>query len=693
MYDKRIKVFVGLVATLFLLCLLRLVQMQLLSGSYYADEVAKLKKGTSRPLKTIRGRILDRNGKVLAADEPRFQLCIKYRLTCLLDERVRHKYSTGEFEDKLADLHGIIEKCARFKGVEPSEIETEIQTINNSIWNQRAFHAWRTNFADSDVIRKYPDIRSVPFSEAMADFERRCDPDRRLDLINKTNIAEMHASRPLLELQTDDDIFTAQLEFLSIDDVVILPKGRRSYPYGSAAAQTIGWVGGPQEHDKELFADDRLASYLEDDVSGREDGVEYVCETILRGRRGEVVYDIDKKLVSRTPTQFGRDVRLTLDIELQQTIESYIADCNKNPNNCRRPTAAVVIDVDTADILALVSLPVFDVNRARYDWSDLNRDPNEPLRNRAINEQYPPGSVAKPIILIAGLESGAITPGQIISCPAQPAPKGWPNCWIYNRFRGGHDIEARNTPRNAIKGSCNIYFSRLANRIDPAVLQQWLFKFGYGAQFPLAPVAVARAEHYRNLRQVPGIISTRIPPRNTPFDFDKFQIAPSERRFFGIGQGNLRVTPLQVANAMAAIARRGQFKLPRLFIEDPNHSETSSLTDSVGAEVALSISPRTLDIIYDGMSAVVNEQGGTAATAFAASGLAEQGVKVYGKTGSTEEPETAWFAGFATDTQGRSISIAVVVEGGQHGSTDAAPLAKEIIRFCADEGYIGGPTQ
>ncbi len=99
------------------------------------------------------------------------------------------------------------------------------------------------------------------------------------------------------------------------------------------------------------------------------------------------------------------------------------------------------------------------------------------------------------------------------------------------------------------------------------------------------------------------------------------------------------------------------------------------------------------------MSAVVSEPGGTAYNEFIHSGLAEQDVKVYGKTGSTEEPDVAWFAGFAKacpeqgrgDSIDRSISIAVVVEGGQHGSRDAAPLARDIIQFCIEAGYIGNP--
>jgi cell division protein FtsI/penicillin-binding protein 2 len=89
------------------------------------------------------------------------------------------------------------------------------------------------------------------------------------------------------------------------------------------------------------------------------------------------------------------------------------------------------------------------------------------------------------------------------------------------------------------------------------------------------------------------------------------------------------------------------------------------------------------------MSAVVNEQGGTAYREFAHSGFAGQGVTVYGKTGSTEKPDHAWFAGFAKDGAGRRLAIAVIVEGGQHGSADAAPLSRDIIQFCIDAGYIG----
>lgn len=105
----------------------------------------------------------------------------------------------------------------------------------------------------------------------------------------------------------------------------------------------------------------------------------------------------------------------------------------------------------------------------------------------------------------------------------------------------------------------------------------------------------------------------------------------------------------------------------------------------------LGISPQTLAVVYDGMSAVVNEPGGTAYKEFANSGFASQDVKVYSKTGSTEKPDNAWFEGFAVDGTGRKIAIAIIVEGGQHGSSDAAPLARDIIQLCIDAGYIGKP--
>jgi penicillin-binding protein 2 len=633
---------------------------------------------------------------------------IDYKLSCFLDERVRQgkllraaeetepdkavSKTADEIRTKLDDLEQIINKCAQFKAVETPEIKDEIKRINDLVWNGRMFQAWRRKFPNSEVFENYESIISIPISEAIADFKKKLpDPVKLIQLVNEIDIAEMHNSWPLLELRTDDDIFAAQFEFIQTDGIEILPKAQRFYPYGTAAAQTIGWVGpATQQQDKELFANDRLSSYLSGETCGREDGVEYVCETILRGRRGERIYDIDNQLISRTDTQFGKDVSVTLDIELQQRIENYLARYKHDPN-CGPGMSAVIIDVAASDILALVSLPLFDLNRARYDYDTLAFDPDKPMINRAINKQYPPGSVVKPLILIAGLESGKITPEQIISCPAKDVPK--PTCLQFTRFHSCHDWKWENSggnkARNAIKGSCNIYFSRLADRIEPLNLQRWLFRLGYGQNVLFPPASIAGAagtELARNFRQLSGTVSSSI-PRGATMSFEEVpHLREGERKWFGIGQGNLRVTPLQVANSMAAIARSGLYKPPRLFLDS---QETSN--EHQESSIELGISLETLAVVYDGMNAVVNENDGTAYTQFEAflTVLADQDVKVFGKTGSTEKPEHAWFAGFAQDSTARKIAIAVVVEGGQHGSSDAAPLARDIIQFCIEAGYIG----
>jgi penicillin-binding protein 2 len=720
MYDKRAKIFIAISLALLLTCVVRLAQMQLSAGSDVQNEIAELKRqmGKSNQLKTVRGRILDRNGNVLAADMPRFYVCIHYELCSFLDDRVvqttldaaRARDPNPSLMDFYRELDAkrsrlndvIIPGCVKF-GLSEQQVRDRIQAINDDMWNLRAFFAWRNYRPDPNLVRKYNGVfTSIPTSEAIADLERQIpDPNERLRRIARVDLREMAEPKPLFELKTDEDVFAAQVEFMNIPDVNILPAAYRYYPYGTVAAQTIGWVGpATQKGDKKLFKDDRLASYLEGELCGREDGVEYVCESILRGRRGEIVYDIDRELVGQTDTDYGDDVILTLDIDLQKQIEQDMVNPEVNPHYNTAGMAAVVIDVGSGDILALVSVPTYDLNTARYNYDDLLKDPNKAVIHRAINKQYPPGSSVKPIILIAAMETGHITSDTVIPCPAEKAPPGWPSCWIWRGSHRGHSDEWVNNARNALKGSCNIYFSHAADLIEPLVLQRWLFWFGYGRPIPLecpefrrAP-AVAdsnspEAPAPRQLRQAPGQISaTPVPAGKSIQSFDDIPpMNPGERRLFGIGQGELRATPLQVANAFATIARGGLHRMPRLFLQ-PQSSNSSGPT--LAADI--SISQHTLDVVRDGMNAVVNERGGTAYDAFAPARLSRYSVHVFGKTGSTEDPEDAWFSGFAEDTRGRKIAVAIVIEGGQSGSHDAAPLARHIIERCIEANHLGQKT-
>jgi penicillin-binding protein 2 len=709
MYRKRMTILIIAGAILLGVCVLRLIDIQLLSTSFYREQVSQLRiqSGSFQQVRTMRGKIIDRKGQILADDEPRFWLAVNYDLSRYLDERVLQALSLRtkskdtdantsglqqEFADRQEDLELLINKCAQF-GMSREDVVLRLQKINDKIWNLRTFFAWARNGPSSDILKKYSrNLNNVPLAEAMADFENKFpDPCDRLLLINKVgDIAELKKTQPVVELKTEDAVFAARVEFINVPGVEVIAKGQRVYPFGSVASQTIGWVGPPRQQDKDLFAEDRLSSYLDDELCGREDGVEYVCEQILRGKRGEVVYDIDRQLVRQTEAQFGQDVRLTIDIELQKKIERRMADCSLN-RNCKAPAAAVVIDAGSGDVLALVSLPDYDLNLARQTYGTLAGDPCEPLRNRAINMHYPPGSVIKPLILTAGMESGKITAGEVISCPSHKAPQGWPNCLVYLRNHWGHDSMWSNTARNAIKGSCNIYFSHLADRIDPVALQSWLFRFGYGRlslpdSTPAPPPSSDESPEpnlpLRLFRQVQGQIANT-PAKDTITSFEQLPtLEPGEERWFGIGQGNLRVTPLQVANAMACLARGGIYLPPRL-IADPCSPKPEP--------VNLNISSVTLATVYEGMHAVVEESGGTANREFASAlgNFSSRGIRLYGKTGSTTQPEHAWFAGFAKDAKGRIIAVSVLIEGGQAGSIDAAPLGRDILLFCAEAGYLG----
>jgi penicillin-binding protein 2 len=316
------------------------------------------------------------------------------------------------------------------------------------------------------------------------------------------------------------------------------------------------------------------------------------------------------------------------------------------------------------------------------------------MLNKALQVNYPPGSTIKPIIMLIGLEENWVTPTEIISCPSTPPPRGWPSCLGQSRFhRMGHDWrwaeEGGNIARNALRGSCNIYFSHLADRLDSKVFQQWLFELGFGRRvlMPIEfqdPASGEIISSWGTLPQAYGSIMFGIQP--APYTSpEQIHVIPpskqSEKRFWGIGQGNLRVTVLQTANALAALVRGGVYKPPRLIYldEDPFNQRDQK---------PLKINPRTLSVIRDGMHAAVYEQGGTGYSTFIDCPLRKQ-LKIYGKTGSTERPDMAWFECFAEDSADRAVIVVVAVPGGLSGSAFAAPIGRQILQFCYDDGHIG----
>lgn len=689
MYHYRLKIFIMLCIGGLAIAVGRLVTLQTFQADKARQELEALRVRDPEQRPTVRGKILDRDGKPLALDQPAFFLHISYQLTRYMDPRWREgkilralaankdktrdevrKELEEDWRDDPAQLEEAIDLALQLADVSREEIEENIQQINDQIWEQARYLSWKWKNPKKDWQRYRLERDSIP-----------------LEQIAGTKLGIMNESYPLVELKTQQDRLRAQKELLSLKALTIKTESKRDYPYSNAACQLIGWVGPWQDHEAEIFKDDKYMSYEPGEVTGKW-GLEKVYEPVLRGRRGEVRYDIDGNLLERTESQYGEDLRLTLDIDLQRKIEAVLAD-NTLPHG-NKYCAAVVLEVASNDILAMASMPTFDLNTIRkpenYNHFFNPNDPNKLFQNKALERNYPPGSTAKPLILIAGLEEHKITPEAVISCGYEPPPSSWPKCIAQWKFDNPHDNKWTNNGRNALRGSCNIYFSRLADRLDARDLQHWFYRFGYGRDILSAPMPEYISEEEaagRDIRQASGSIIYGVQEEGYT-DFSEVPEIPakwmSEKRYWGIGQGNLRVTVLQVANALSTIARGGIYKQPRL-VDAPWEEQS---------EYSLNISRRTLDVVRDGMWAVVNESGGTANGVFSTSPLrTERDMKIYGKTGSTQNPNVAWFECFAEDRTGRSIVIAVLVERGQSGSGEAVPLGEKVLDLCNRAGYVG----
>lgn len=693
MYKLRLQILVTFFAMIGAIALLRLVFLQVERSAQAREEIRQMQVLAPQPLPTLRGRLFDRHGRALAKDAPAFYLHLSYQLTRLLDDRFREGRIARMVNDKVTPeeallkfeetyaagydrLNQILEFAGRLEGNRRRELLEQANALNNRIWERGRYIFW---------------WRSHPRA-SMQEYRAQSDSVTAKDVVS-IDLAEMHDQYPLLELD-NEELVRAQIELASLSGLEIRPESKRVYPYGAAACQLIGWAGPVQDFEKELFSQDEYLRYLDGELIGKA-GLERVCEPLLRGRRGEVQYDKDGNELSRTKPRYGRDIRLTLDIELQKQIEAFLSDPETNPS-ASLGVAAVVMDSATGDVLAAVSTPVFDLNAVRRDYNELFRDPNHPLIHKALQRNYPPGSTVKPLILVAGLEEKKIGPYEVISCPGHPPAGSWPRCLIQWKLGSSHDArwagEGGNFARNAIRGSCNIYFSRLADRLDERKLQEWLYKFGYGREVlpgPAIPGELFNSDEdysWTRLPQSPGSIIFGLQKQG----YSSFAEVPelkerSEKRYWGIGQGNLRVTVLHVANALCAISRGGVYKPPRLIIDedDPNNEK---------GQRRMGISSQTLNVVRDGMLAAVNERGGTGYGTFHPEGRKDpllDELKVHGKTGSTTNPEVAWFECFAEDRAGRCIVIAVVVPGGEAGSTDAAPLGKGILHLCNEAGYVG----
>ncbi len=578
----------------------RLIHLQLVNGTDSPVDLGNRRQSVEI-LHARRGRLLDVQGRVLAADERAFD--------CYL--------VLEEYEKQPGPLASLL-------GLDPAELQTRVEEIYERIEKQ---------------------VRQRPAGEHSRLYkrERRAPYLLRRDIDFKAAIA----------IETSPQRFPG---------VVVREALKRVYPYKEAGCHLTGYLkrvtanenefrdllqkGYFYEGFEELIGQDGIAQLyrrgaFHEDLIGAS-GLEKKYDDLLRGRSGLAILEREagsarKRSIDLKPSEPGKDLELTLDIEVQRDVEKILSALP-------HLAAAAVIDVATGDVVTLASNRLYDPNAftppgdAAAVKAALKDNENKPLISRAFQDQYSLGSIFKAATAVAGLQDKHVRAEELLPCRGKFDERLTKfNCWIWNEFRGmHHELNLH----QALERSCNCYFYEVGKRSGIEAVIRWGRALGFGA-----PTGI----------DVPGEAQGRIPDRGRG-ELDVLSLA--------IGQHELMVTPLQAAVMMAAIANGGSRVTPRL------------RRGAAAAPVPLEISPATLKEVRQGLHDVTHAAHGTARNTT----LKEW--KAVGKTSSAQSTagreSHAWFAGYAPYDAPR-YAIAVIVLYSGHGGEVAAPPAAKIL--------------
>jgi penicillin-binding protein 2 len=441
----------------------------------------------------------------------------------------------------------------------------------------------------------------------------------------------------------------------------------RHYPHGSSLAHVVGYVAAVSERDLE---DDDPLLKLPGFRIGKS-GLERRLDVDLRGSAGASHVEVNAygrviRELSKDPGTPGSQVVLTLDMDVQQFAAERLAD---------EAASAVVMDIHNGDVVACVSTPAYDPNDfnvglSHAKWQSLLDNPFQPLINKPIAGQYPPGSTFKMVVAAAAIDSGLVEADLRIRCTGKTTLGNHDfHCW---KRRGHGYVDMR----RAIMHSCDTYFYEIAKRIGIDRIAEMAREFGLGDTLDF---------------ELPGEKPGLVPSRGWKRATTGVPWQQGETLIAGIGQGYLLATPLQLAVMTSRLANGGKAVRPRL-------------VRSVGADrratvepLPMSVSEKALKIAQDGMNMVSNVPGGTAF----GSRITDRGMSLAGKTGTAQvrrisraerdsgvlsNDELEWrqrdhalFVAFAPVEDPR-YAISVVVEHGGSGSRTAAPIARDIMR-------------
>ena len=525
--------------------------------------------------------------------------------------------------------------------------------------------------------------------EQVADLDATLDRLVRLKLLETNDldrVRKLLGSRRLFEAVpvrlrlTDEEISRYAVNRHDLPGVDLATRMARHYPYGPVGVHALGYVGSISEEDLKRLDP---AEYFGSAAIGKT-GLERAYEGQLHGRGGfrEVLVNAEGRTVEtlggakpelriERPAA-GSDLELSLDIGLQRVAEEALG---------AQRGAVVALDPWTGEVLVLASTPTFDPNKfargiSTQDYRDLTTNPDQPLYNRALRGTYPPGSTIKPLMALAGLEAGVITPEDSRFCPGYfMLPKSTRRYRDWKK-EGHGKVEMH----EAIMTSCDVYFYGLAVAMGIDRIHDAMSRLGFGR------VTGIDVEGERS-----GIMPSTEWKKGA-FKAREMQVwFPGETVIVGIGQGYWTATPLQLAHATAVLATRGPHFKPQLVkaLRDSGTRELRARPPQPLPTVQLKDSA-SWEVIVDAMVAVTTGARGTAVRASRGATYTIAGktgtAQVYsiGQQETYDEEEVAerlrdhaLFVAFAPAEKPRLV-IAVLVENGGHGGSVAAPVARAV---------------
>jgi penicillin-binding protein 2 len=637
--DPQLRLVAGVLAAGLGILLAGLWWVQVVSAREYQSHLETQSNRTVR-IPAVRGKILDRHGRVLAENRPRYNLSLylgdlskPFETACdqmLAQARATQKQLIAAQEKKLG--RSLTKDERKSYALKPVQLEQLREQARCTV--------------AGNVMAQLGQRIGQPLTLDAAKFER--DYETRLAL-----------PYPVLKNLNDEQIARFEENYSGSLGADLELQSVRTYPLGTTAAHLLGYV---QRDNSSAEGEDAFFSYRLPDYRGVV-GVESGFDPLLRGRAGAEAVLVNNLGYRQTENMWslpepGHNVVLTIDLDIQQAAErSLVAHQGADAR-----AAIVVLDVRTGDVLAMVSSPAFDPSdlaQGSFPPGELERlnDPKlQPELNRATQQNYAPGSIFKPIIGLAALEAG-LDPNAIVDNPGY--------VYVGRRHIGDLAPPGQYNLRRAIIYSCNTYFITIGLRAGIENIIRMAGKFGFGGHTGLPTRQDGK-----------GSLPTLERVHSDWRDGDTANIC--------IGQGEIAVTPMQMAVAYAAIANGGTVFWPRLVEriepQDPAGGETATNFPSGIVRGNIGVSTHSLKVLREAMLAETEDPEGTGHAA-----VVGPEMRICGKTGTAqvmnaqnqEIDRTTWFASFAPYEHPR-YAVVVMVESGTYGGPTCAPIAHDI---------------